>query len=487
MIKIVGLGPGAPEALTIGTVEVLRNSGNIFFRTEKHPTVDYLRNIGIKYLTFDYAYENYETFDEVYSFIAEDLINKHKEFKDIVYGVPGHPFVAEKSVSILMELCKKEKIQVEVLPAVSFIDAMMESLQLDPVEGMKIIDAFDIKNQILDKRIGTIITQVFDSLIASEVKLHLSEYYKDDTEIFFVRAAGVEGMETIRKIPLFELDRQNDIDYLTSIYIPRYIDNTKDFEDLLQIMAVLRGENGCPWDKEQTHESLKRYLIEESYEVLEAIDEQDDDKIIEELGDVLLQIVFHSQIGKEEGYFNIYDVIKAICDKMIQRHPHVFSDNSVKDSAEVIRTWDEIKKNEKGITTSTEEMNHIAKNLPALIRAEKIQSKAKKVGFDWDKVEDAMDKILEEFYEVKNVYNGENWSRIEEEVGDLLFACVNVARFLKIDPELALNKTSNKFIKRFSYIEKTARAKGLKLEDMSLEQMDALWNESKKLSLKEGF
>lgn len=480
MIKIVGLGPGAPEALTTGTVDILKNSANIFFRTEKHPTVDYLRDMGIKYLTYDFAYENYETFDEVYSFIAEDLINKHKELQDIVYGVPGHPFVAEKSVSILIDYCENEKIEVEVMPAVSFIDAMMESLRLDPVDGLKIIDAFDIKNQVLDKRIGTIVTQVFDELIASEVKLHLSEYYKDDTEIYFVRAAGVKGIETIRKIPLYELDRQNDIDYMTSIYIPKCIDNTKDFEDLLQIMDVLRGENGCPWDKEQTHESLKKYLIEESYEVLEAIDEQDDSKVIEELGDVLLQIVFHSQIGKEEGYFNIYDVIRAICDKMIQRHPHVFGNISIENSTEVIINWDEIKKSEKGIETSTEEMNHIAKSLPALIRAEKIQGKAKKVGFDWDAVEDAMDKILEEFYEVRDVYNGENWSRIEEEMGDLLFACVNVARFLKVDPELALNKTSDKFIQRFSYIEKMARSKGMKLQEMTLEQMNILWDEAKK-------
>lgn len=479
MIKIIGLGPGNPEALTVGTMNILKNSSNIFFRTEKHPTVEYLRDLGVKYATYDYAYEKCSTFDEVYNLIAEDLIQKYKELNDIVYGVPGHPFVAEKSVSILMKLCEKEKIEVKVLPAVSFIDAMMESLKLDPVDGIKIIDAFDIKNQILDKRIDTIITQVFDEMIASEVKLQLSEYYSDDTEIYFVRAAGVEGVETIRKIPLYEMDRQSDIDYMTSIYIPRCVESAKDFEDLIEIMTKLRGENGCPWDREQTHESLKRYLIEESYEVLEAIDEQDDAKIVEELGDVLLQIVFHSEIGREEGYFNINDVIKGICNKMIQRHPHVFGNNSVENSEEVLKNWDEIKKNEKGIKTSTEEMKHIAKNLPALIRAEKIQGKAKKVGFDWDKVEDAMDKILEEFYEVRDVYNGGNWSRIEEEVGDLLFACVNVARFLKVDPELALNKTSNKFIQRFSYIEETAKDKGMRLEEMSLEQMDMLWNEAK--------
>jgi tetrapyrrole methylase family protein / MazG family protein len=480
MIKIVGLGPGSLEALTIGTLELLKGSENIFFRTEKHPTVDYLKKMNIKFKTYDSAYDENDSFDKVYNSIAKDIIEQYRKIGNIIYGVPGHPFVAEKSVSILMELCEKESIPFEVLPAVSFIDAMMEALRIDPVEGLKVIDSFDMKNQILDKRIGTIITQVYNQLIASEVKLKLSEYYKDDTEIYFVRAAGIKGMESIRKIKLYELDRQEDIDYLTSVFIPRDLHNTEDFHDLLNIMDVLRSREGCPWDREQTHESLKKYLVEESYEVLEAIDEEDYDKIVEELGDVLLQIVFHSSIGKEDGYFDINDVVKAICKKMIERHPHVFGSVQVKDSSEVLANWDEIKRKEKGIDSKTEEMNKIAKSLPALIRAEKIQSKARKVGFDWDKIEDAMDKVLEEFYEIKDVYNGENRSRILEEIGDLLFACVNVARFLDIDPELALNNTNNKFIKRFSFIENAAKNSGRKLEEMTLEEMDSLWNEAKK-------
>lgn len=489
MIKIVGLGPGSPDALTIGTINTLKDGLNIYLRTEKHPTVDYLKRFNINFLAYDSAYEENESFDEVYLSIAKDLVKKHEEVGNLIYAVPGHPFVAERSVTILLELCKEKNIDYDILPAVSFIDAMMEALKIDPVEGMKIIDAFDIKNQIMDKRIGTIVTQVYNNLIASEVKLHLSQYYKDDTEIYFVRAAGIKGMESIRKIKIYEIDRQPDIDYLTSLFIPKDINNAKDFNDLVEIMDILRNEEGCPWDREQTHESLKKYLIEESYEVIEAIDEMDYDKIVEELGDVLLQIVFHSSIGKEDGYFDINDVIRGICNKMIERHPHVFKDISVKDSEEVLSNWDKIKRKEKGIDTSTEEMRHIAKSLPSLIRAEKIQRKAKKVGFDWDRVEDALDKVLEEFYEVKDVYNGENRARIVEEIGDLLFACVNVARFLNIDPELALNKTNDKFIERFSYIEENARKKGRTLEDMTLKEMDELWEEvkkAKKTSEKEG-
>ncbi|MGM8305241.1 nucleoside triphosphate pyrophosphohydrolase [Clostridium perfringens] len=479
MLKIMGLGPGAYEALTIGALKELKNNKNIYFRTEKHPTVDFLKDEGIKFESYDHAYEKYDSFDDVYKYIAEDLITKIKDDEDLIYAVPGHPLVAEKSVINLIELCKENNIQYEVLPAVSFVDAMMEALQVDPIEGVKIIDAFDMKNQILDKRVGTIITQVYNNFIASEVKLRLLEGYKDDTEIIFVRAAGVEGLESIRKIPLYELDWQEDIDYLTSIYIPKDLGNKKDFQDLLDIIETLRNPGGCPWDREQTHESLKSALLEECYEVIDAIENEDEDALIEELGDVLLQVVFHASIGKEDGYFDIMDVIGGISNKMINRHPHVFGNEKANTSEQVLVNWDEIKKEEKGIKTLTEEMQNIAKSLPATTRAYKVQKKAKKVGFDWDDVNCAMDKVKEELNEIKEVYNCEDKSIIEGEVGDLLFACINVARFLEVDGELALDKTIKKFIKRFSYIENEAIKNNKNLKDMTLEEMDKLWEEAK--------
>ena len=479
MLKIMGLGPGAYEALTIGALKELKNNKNIYFRTEKHPTVDFLKDEGIKFESYDHAYEKYDSFDDVYKYIAEDLITKIKDDEDLIYAVPGHPLVAEKSVINLIELCKENNIQYEVLPAVSFVDAMMEALQVDPIEGVKIIDAFDMKNQILDKRVGTIITQVYNNFIASEVKLRLLEGYEDDTETIFVRAAGVEGLESIRKIPLYELDWQEDIDYLTSIYIPKDLGNKKDFQDLLDIIETLRNPGGCPWDREQTHESLKSALLEECYEVIDAIENEDEDALIEELGDVLLQVVFHASIGKEDGYFDIMDVIGGISNKMINRHPHVFGNEEVNTSEQVLVNWDEIKKEEKGIKTLTEEMQNIAKSLPATTRAYKVQKKAKKVGFDWDDVNCAMDKVKEELNEIKEVYNCEDKSIIEGEVGDLLFACINVARFLEVDGELALDKTIKKFIKRFSYIENEAIKNNKNLKDMTLEEMDKLWEEAK--------
>lgn len=479
MIKIIGLGPGAPEALTIGAVRTLEEGRNIFFRTEKHPTVDYLKERVEKFKTYDHYYETSDNFDEVYDNIANDIIKNYKAFGEIVYAVPGHPLVAEKSVFNLISLCDRENIKYEIVPAVSFIDAMMDVLKIDPIEGLKVIDAFDIGNQVLDKRIGTIITQVYNPLIASEVKLRLLDYYNDDTEICFVRAAGIEGEESIRKIPIYELDMQEDIDYLTSIYIPKDMNNKKDFNDLVEIVDILRGENGCPWDMEQTHESIKNQLLEEAYELVDSINNDDLDGMIEELGDVLLHVVFHASIGKDDGYFNIYDVIGAICGKMIYRHPHVFGDTEVSNSDDVLKNWDELKKNEKHYETITDEMKAVANALPALIRAHKVQKKAAKVGFDWNKVEEASFKVEEELKEVLDVYKSNNKEKIKDEVGDLIFACVNVARLLKVDEEEALNSTIKKFINRFSFIEEQALKNNRNLSEMTLEEMDKLWNEAK--------
>lgn len=479
MIKIIGLGPGSVESLTLGALDALQSGAKIYLRTDKHPVVDYLKEKGFVFDTFDSAYENSDSFDKIYDYIAKSIIKVHSEVNNIVYAVPGHPLVAEKSVTLLIKYCEEQHIEFEIITAVSFIDVIVERLKIDPINGLQLVDAFDIHKQVFNKRLNLIITQVYNKFIASEVKLSLSQYYKDDTEIFFVRAAGIKGLECIRKIRLFEIDRQEDIDYLTSIFIPMDEKNNYDFNDLLEIMDKLKGNDGCPWDREQTHESLKRYLLEESYEVIEAIDENDEDMLTEELGDVLFQVIFHAAIGKAEGYFDISDVINGICEKMIVRHPHVFGEIKANTSGEVLDNWDKIKKEEKGHSTVTEEIKHIAKILPGLMRAEKVQRKAAKVGFDWNSTEEAFEKVLEELEEVRVEYKGENLLRIQEEIGDLLFSIVNVARFLNIDSELAITKTTEKFIKRFEFIEQNALSRNLKFEELSFDEMNLLWEEAK--------
>lgn len=252
-----------------------------------------------------------------------------------------------------------------------------------------------------------------------------------------------------------------------------------DFSDLLKIMEVLRAPGGCPWDREQDHESLKKYLIEETYEVLEAIDLKDEKKFIEELGDLLLQIVFHAQVAAETGSFNIDDITTGICRKLISRHPHVFGEVKADTSDEVLVNWEAIKKEEKGLKTQTEVLKDIPSNLPALMRSYKVQQKAAQVGFDWDNIDDVFSKVFEEIQELRDVYKSKNVERISDELGDVFFSLVNLSRFLKVQPEIALAGTITKFIKRFEYVEQESIKAGKKLEDMSLREMDKLWDEAK--------
>lgn len=255
------------------------------------------------------------------------------------------------------------------------------------------------------------------------------------------------------------------------------IKETYQFEDLLRIMEILRGENGCMWDRQQDHHSIRRNFIEETYEVCEAIDNEDVDLLKEELGDVLLQIVFHTRIEEEKGTFNINDVADGVCKKLIYRHPHIFGDVDVSSTEEILTNWDALKQIEKDQKSATDTLNSVARSLPALIRSEKVQHKAAKTGFEWENIRGALDKVQEELDEVNRAVEGDG--NLPEEIGDLLFASVNVARFANIDPEEALNKTTDKFIRRFAYVEQTATAQGKRMEDMTLRELDALWNEGK--------
>jgi tetrapyrrole methylase family protein/MazG family protein len=257
-----------------------------------------------------------------------------------------------------------------------------------------------------------------------------------------------------------------------------------NMQDLIDIMAKLRGENGCPWDKAQTHESLKPYVLEEAYEVIDAIDRNNKEDFIEELGDLLLQIVFHCRLAQERGDFDMGDVIDGICEKMIRRHPHIFGDVKVENAGEVLKNWEDIKREEKDIKFQTESMESLPATLPALMLAFKVQEKAARVGFDWDDVKDAMEKVAEEMDELKEVYKGKNGDKIKEEMGDLLFAAVNVARFLEVNPELALRDATRKFIRRFNYVEQAAAKSDRNLQEMTLEEMDHLWEEGKKYEKK---
>ncbi len=252
----------------------------------------------------------------------------------------------------------------------------------------------------------------------------------------------------------------------------------KNFEDLVQIMRRLRGPGGCPWDAEQTHESLTRYLLEEAYEVIEAIEAHSVDHLKEELGDLLLQPVFHAAIAEETGAFTIQEVIQTLCDKLVRRHPHVFGDMEISDSSAQVENWERIKKAEKG-TERPSALSGVPPQLPALLKAQKISEKASRVGFDWEHVDQVMAKVMEELHEFEEAMAANDNEQMEAELGDLLFAIVNLGRFLAINPEEALRKTINRFQNRFRYVEERLVAQGRQMSSTPLEEMDLLWEEAK--------
>ena len=480
-IYVIGLGPGNVDSLTLGAIKRINSGDKNYLRTDKHPTVDYFKENNISYKSYDYIYDTEDDFDEVYGKIVEELIKESSIYGDINYYVPGNPMVAEKTVEILL---KKKDIEIEIISGMSFIEPLIELVKRDPIHGLKIVDGTVFNNQMVDINSDIIITQVYNQRILIDLKITLSETYGDDYYIWVIHRAGIEGEEEVNNIPIYQLDRIQEVGHLTSVYVPKIEENNRkvfDFNDVIGIMKVLRGENGCPWDCEQTHQSIRQSVIEEAYEVVDAIDKDDIDNLIEELGDLLLQVIFHCQIAYDEGEFNLIEVTSGLVNKLIYRHPHIFLEKNVDNSSEVVYNWNKLKDSKRGYKDLTDKLKDLP-SLPALLKSAKIQDRAADAGFDWEDIQGPLDKIVEEYHEVLEAKDkfGPGDERVEEELGDLIFAVVNLSRFLNVNPEVALNRTNNKFIKRIEIMELEARKMGKELEQMDLQQMDALWNQAKK-------
>lgn len=477
-ITILGLGAGDLDQLPFGVYRQLKNSEALYLRTKEHPVLLDLEQEGLTYQSFDHIYEKHEQFEEVYEEICEFLLREALA-KDITYGVPGHPLVAERTVQLLLEHGPQRGIEIKIGGGQSFLDPLFQALKIDPIEGFQLLDGTDLKRDEIQVAQHVIIGQVYDQFTAGEVKLTLMEKLPYDYEVYIVTAAGSKD-EVIKKVQLHELDHNMELNNLTSVYVPPVKDEAvlyKDFSKLRSIIAELRGPNGCPWDKKQTHESLKKYLIEEAYELIEAIDNEDTEHMTEELGDVLLQVMLHAQIGEDEGYFAIDEVIEGLSEKMVRRHPHVFGDVQAENEEDVLKNWQSIKQEEKGEKQESM-MDSVPKSFPNLMRATEIQKKAAKVGFDWKEVEPAWEKVKEEIAEFEKEA-ADFSAEMEPEFGDILFALVNIARFYKIDAEEAVRKTNEKFIRRFKYVEERVMMSGRTFEDFTLEQLDEFWNEAK--------
>lgn len=477
-ITIVGLGPGDFGLITLDTWDKITNTDKLILRTAIHPTVAELDKRNVVYTSCDKFYEQGASFDDVYNSIAQKLIEEAKNGHDVVYAVPGSPLVAERTVVIIRQKAKEAGVKLNIMPGMSFMEVLYQRLNIDPIDGLTILDACDLENLPSEMPSALVITQVYNQHVASDTKLTLMENYPEDYPVTFIRNLSLPD-EEIREIPLYELDRQPHIDHLTSLYIGKMPKNeqTFDLEPLEDVVKTLRSPGGCPWDIVQTHKSLRRNLIEEVYEVIEAIDLEDEKLLCEELGDLLMQVVFHARMAEEAKLFSMQDVIDGITEKLIRRHPHVFGDVDVKDAGEVLANWEAIKQAEK--TERTSILDGVPKDLPSLMAAYKLQHKAAKVGFDWPDIDPVWDKLEEELRELEEAIVDGQKEKIEEELGDVLFTIVNISRFLKIDPEVALAGTNRKFRRRFSYIEEKVKAKRQNWESLSLIDLDELWQEAK--------
>jgi tetrapyrrole methylase family protein/MazG family protein len=477
-ITILGLGPGNPDDLTRLAWQTICQASEIHVRTSRHPTVGALPAHLIVH-SYDDLYETLDDFSLVYARIADQIVALGSRPEGVLYAVPGHPLVGESSVQAILGRARDKGLDVRLVAGLSFVEPVLTVLQIDGLANLQLADATDLAaahHPPLDPDRPALIGQLYGRRLAGEVKLTLMNAYPDDHPVTLVRAAGTAQANTVT-VPLYELDRGQQVDHLTTLYVPP-LPHAGGLPAFQETVARLRAPDGCPWDREQTHETLRSSLLEEAYEALAALDAGDDDKLCEELGDLLMQIVMHVQIATEEGAFKFADLIGGIDAKLKRRHPHVFGDVQVSGTTDVLRNWEAIK------ATERQEEGHahdsrlagVPTILPALARAQALGDRAARAGFDWPDVEGVLGKLDEEVAELRAAQNPEERSW---ELGDLLFTLVNVARWLNVDAESALRGACDRFTQRYAEMERSAMAQGTNLAALSAEEKDVLWNQAK--------
>ncbi|MFQ6058407.1 MAG: nucleoside triphosphate pyrophosphohydrolase [Anaerolineae bacterium] len=477
-ITIVGLGPGDAAHLTLEAREILEQAQEVYLRTRRHPAVAALPP-HLTVHSFDHLYEASETFAQVYQAIAEQVLALGQRPQGVIYAVPGHPLVGEESVRRILAGAKEQGLAVQIVAGLSFIEPVLTCLGLDPLGGLQIVDATELAarhHPNLDPDIPALVGQLYSRELAADVKLTLLNLYPPEHTVTLVRAAGT-AEEEARAFPLYELDRQEGVDDLTTLYLPP-LPRPSSLITLQDVVAHLRAPDGCPWDREQTHQTLRPHLLEETYEALAALDADDPQVLREELGDLLLQILLHAQIAVEDGEFSLAQVAESIIAKLIHRHPHVFGDVVVADAQEVLHNWEQLKREERGEKGGI--FSGISLTLPALARSQEIQKRVARLGFDWPHREGVWTKVEEELRELRGAREEEG----AREFGDLLFVLVNLARWLGVDAESALREANERFVARFARMEQAAAERGLDLGQMTLDEMNELWEEVKVQSSK---
>ncbi|MBQ6950804.1 MAG: nucleoside triphosphate pyrophosphohydrolase [Clostridia bacterium] len=468
-ITVISLGPGPREHLTLGALSALEKAEKVVLRTEKCDAAAYIREKGISFDTLDHLHETCDDFEELAENAAREVL-KAAENAPVCYAVldAGN----DETVRLLMQ----HAADIAILPGVPLSAPLLSQL---PQEKTEIQTAAALS--VTGTQNPLLILEVDSRMLAGECKLQLLSWYDADTEVYFF-PPSTGAKRSFVKIPLCDMDRQKAYDHTAALLIPMQTLENKaryDFYDLVQVMGILRGENGCPWDKEQTHETLRKYLIEEAYETAAAIDDEDWLAVADELGDVLLQVVFQSSIGAQYGTFELSDITTAICKKMIHRHRHIFGSDHCETAEDVVDNWEKIKKEERGFKTQSEVLQGVTRGLAPLMRAAKVQKKARDVGFDWDDPTEALQKVHEEADEVADAIREKNAAHLEEELGDLFFSCVNVSRLCGVEAETALQRATEKFVNRFTAMENAILRDGKCLKDLTLSEMDVYWNGSK--------
>lgn len=473
-ITIVGLGSGNGQLLTREAWEVLVSAENLYLRTQDHPAVVDLPPT-LTWHSFDHVYQANNDFAAVYTHIVDAII-RLGQAGDVCYAVPGHPFIGEATVQGILRQAETLGLSVRIVAGLSFIEPVLAAVGADGLDGLQLYDAIDLaqrEHPVLLPDVPLLLGQVYSRWLAGDLKLALMKAYPDEHPVKLVHEAGTAA-QRVEPLPLYAIDRSPHIRNLTALYVPP-LPLVSSLPGFAETVAILRSPQGCPWDREQTPQTLRADFLEEMAEVLDALDRGDMPALREELGDLLLHVVMQAQIATETGEFTLTDVITGIDAKIKRRHPHVWGDVVVENTTQLLANWEAIKAQEKAEQPASL-LNNIPPALPSLARAQKIQKRVARVGFDWTEVEGVWLKLQEEIEELRAAETEEEKSA---ELGDSLFALVNLARWLNLDAETSLREANNRFTRRFQQMERLAIQRGLSIDQMPQHALESLWQEVK--------
>ncbi len=476
-ITLLGLGPGDPALLTRQAWGWLQTSPEIVTRAGVLPAGLIPAGVPVTALEAGADEDGLEA-------LIRQVLELGQRPQGVTYATPGHPLVNDAAGAELLRRARAQGIAVRVIDGLSSLESVCTALEISPLPRLALLDALEVGRGHVPSfpaAYPALILQVNTPETAARVRRALNALYPDEHAVRLVHAAG-DPAGRVEELPLGAVESSTRLGWATALFVPPLGEQTS-LEEFHEVVARLRAPDGCPWDREQTHDSLRPHLLEETYEALDALDAGDVGGMAEEFGDLLLQIVLHAQIAGEAGEFTLADILRGINRKIVRRHPHVFGDVSLDGVDGVLRNWEKLKAAERKANGQDQVkglLDGVSKALPALAQAQEYQDRAARVGFDWKDVQPVLDKVVEELREIKEAESPEDRA---DELGDLLFAVVNVIRWYRVDAETALRGTNSRFRRRFAHVEQRAREQGRHLSDMTLEEMDVFWDEAKALGL----